>query len=121
MTDIAYRCHNCGRVHEVESIRENLLLDLRTAASYQPSVRRGMLDARDRFLRWRMNWGLARALWPPVSASSAPGLRPSPVACRAAAGGSDVRPGGIRLYPAPVADRLAPDSMESSPGTDVES
>ena len=64
MTDVAYRCHNCGHVHEVESIRANLLLDLRTAASYELSVRRGMLDPRARFLRWRMTWGMAQALWP---------------------------------------------------------
>jgi hypothetical protein len=121
MTDVAYRCHNCGRVHEVESIRENLLLDLRTAASYRLSVRRGVLDPRDRFLRWRMNWGLARALWPRASASSAAGLPLSPLACRAAAGGSDMRPEGIRLYPAPAADWPAPDSLESSPHTDIES
>jgi hypothetical protein len=64
MTDVAYRCHDCGSVHEVQSIRENLLLDLRTAASYELSVQRGMLDPRARFLRWRMTWGLARAFWP---------------------------------------------------------
>jgi hypothetical protein len=28
MTDVAYLCHNCGSVHEVESVRENLILDL---------------------------------------------------------------------------------------------
>jgi hypothetical protein len=64
MTDVAYQCHNCGSVHEVESIRENLMLDLRAAASYGPSGRRGMRDPRARFLRWRMTWGLAQALWP---------------------------------------------------------
>jgi len=37
MTDVAYLCHNCGSVHEMESIRENLILDLRTAASYELS------------------------------------------------------------------------------------
>jgi len=97
MTDIAYRCHNCGSMHEVESIREDLILDLRTAASYQPSGRSSR-DPRDRILRWRMTRDLARALWPRVSMSSAPALRPSasaeaarapadrPVARRAAAG-----------------------------------
>jgi hypothetical protein len=64
MTDVAYLCHHCGSVHEVESIRENLMLDLRTAASYDLSGHRGMLGARRRFLRWRMARGLARALWP---------------------------------------------------------
>jgi hypothetical protein len=64
MTDVAYLCHNCGSVHEVESIRENLMLDLRTAASYELSANRGILGRRARFLRWRMTWGLARALWP---------------------------------------------------------
>jgi hypothetical protein len=37
MTDVAYLCHNCGSLHEVESIRENLILNLRAAASYQLS------------------------------------------------------------------------------------
>jgi hypothetical protein len=67
MTDVAYLCHNCGSVHEVESIRENLMLDLRAAASYGPSGQRGMTDPRARFLRWRMAWGLAQALWPRYS------------------------------------------------------
>ena len=67
MTDVAYLCHNCGSVHEVESIRENLILDLRTAASYELSRPRGTLDPRARFLRWRMTLALARALWPRYS------------------------------------------------------
>jgi len=54
MTDVAYLCQNCGSVHEVESVRQNLILDLRTAASYELSGQRGMLDPRARFLRWRM-------------------------------------------------------------------
>jgi hypothetical protein len=41
-TDVAYLCNNCGSVHEVESIRENLILDLRTAASYELSGQRVM-------------------------------------------------------------------------------
>lgn len=64
MTDVAYLCHNCGSVHEVESIRENLILDLHPAASYELSGRRGKPGPHDRLLRWRMTWGLARALWP---------------------------------------------------------
>jgi hypothetical protein len=101
MTDVAYLCHNCGSVHEVESIRENLILDLRTAASYELSGQRGM-DPRARFLlRWRMAWGLAQALWPPyshhprlawarrlVQGPPAP-VSDRPVPCRAATGGSD--------------------------------
>jgi hypothetical protein len=67
MTDVAYLCHNCGSVHEVESIRENLVLDLRTAASYELPGQRGVLNPRVRFLRWRMARGLARALWPRYS------------------------------------------------------
>ncbi len=67
MTDVAYLCHNCGSVHELESIRENLTLDLRTAASCEPSGQRGLLGPRARFLRWRMTRGLARALWPDYS------------------------------------------------------
>jgi hypothetical protein len=66
MTDVAYLCHNCGSVHEVESIRENLILDLRTAASYE-SGQHGMLKPRARLLRWRMTWGLVQALWPGYS------------------------------------------------------
>jgi hypothetical protein len=64
MTDVAYLCHNCGSVHEVESIRENLILDLRPAASYEPSGYRGVLDPGKRFLRWRMARRLASVLWP---------------------------------------------------------
>jgi hypothetical protein len=105
VTDVAYLCHNCGSVHEVESIRENLILDLRTAASYQPSEHRGMLDPRTRFLRWRMTQGLAQALWPGYSRypwlawgrrlmqrPTAP-VSDRPVPCRAAASGSDARAG----------------------------
>jgi hypothetical protein len=64
MTDVAYLCSNCGSVHEVESIRHNLILDLRTAASYELSGHRRMLHPSTRFLRWRVTRGLARALWP---------------------------------------------------------
>ena len=63
MTDVAYLCHNCGSVHEVESIRQNLILDLLAAASYEMPGQRGILDPRGRFLRWRMTRGLAQALW----------------------------------------------------------
>jgi hypothetical protein len=77
MTDVAYLCHNCGSVHEIESIRENLVLDLRTAASYELSGQRGMLSPRVRFLRWRVARGLARALWPGVFGSSTSGPEPS--------------------------------------------
>jgi hypothetical protein len=98
MTDVAYQCHNCGSVHEVESIRENLILDLRAAESYGPAGQRGMRDPRARLVRWRMTWGLAQALWP--GHSHHPRLawarrlaqRPSapvsdrPVPCRAATG-----------------------------------
>jgi hypothetical protein len=99
MTDVAYLCHNCGSVHEVESIRENLVLDLRTAASYEVSGLRGMLNPRARFLQRRMARGLARALWPGYS-DHPPLVRSlrlvrgqfaadRPVTCRAAAGGTD--------------------------------
>jgi hypothetical protein len=64
MTDVAYLCHNCGSVHEVESIRENLILDLRTAASYEVSRHRRIFDPRACFVRWRITRGMARALWP---------------------------------------------------------
>jgi hypothetical protein len=85
MTDVAYRCHNCGSVHEVESIRTNLLLELRTAASYGLSVQRGKLDPRARFLRWRMTWGMAQALWPgyPHHPRTAPGPSADATATRA--------------------------------------
>jgi hypothetical protein len=105
MTDVAYQCHNCGSVHEVESIRENLILDLRAAASYGLSGQRGMPDPRARFLRWRMTWGLARALWPGYShhprlawarrlLQRAPATVPDrPVPCRATTDRSDARAG----------------------------
>ena len=67
MTDVAYLCQNCGSLHEVETIRESLILDLRAAASYELSGHRGILGPRGRFLRWRMIRGLARALWPVYS------------------------------------------------------
>jgi hypothetical protein len=108
MTDVAYLCHNCGSLHEVESIRENLVLDLRTAASYELSGRRGVLNARGRLLRWRMARGLARALWP--GDARQPGLLressvPVPdrqVPCRAVPSGSDVCAGNPPL-PVPAA------------------
>jgi hypothetical protein len=103
MTDVAYQCHNCGSVHEAESIRENLILDLRAAASYGLSGQRGMLDPRPRFLRWRMTRGLAQALWPGYShhprlswAGRLVQRPPAPVPdrrvpCRATTDGSDGR------------------------------
>ena len=66
MTDVAYLCDNCGSVHEVEAVRENLILDLCTAGSYELSGQPGMLDPRARFLRPRMFRGLA---WTPLPLS----------------------------------------------------
>jgi len=92
-------------VHEVESIRENLILDLNTAASYERSGHRGTLDLRMPFLRWRMALGLAKALWPGSShrrrlahIPSTARVPPAPVSdrlvpCRTAASGSDARAG----------------------------
>jgi hypothetical protein len=113
MTDVAYLCHNCGSVHEVESIRENLMLDLRAAASYGLSGQRGMPDPRARFLRWRMAWRLARALWPGYShhrrlawarrlvQGPATPVSDRPCPCRAATGGSDARAGNPALADTP--------------------
>ena len=35
MTDVAYLCDNCGSVHDVGPVRENLILDLCAALRYQ--------------------------------------------------------------------------------------
>ena len=106
MTDVAYQCPYCGSVSEVESIRQHLILDLRTAASYELSGRHRILNPRARFLRWRMRRGLAEALWPGDSHHRprlawgrrlAP-LPPAPlsdrrVPCQAATGGRDASAG----------------------------
>lgn len=103
MTVVAYLCDNCGSVHDVEPVRENLILDLGTAGSYELSGQSGMLDPHARFLRRRMFRGLAWALWPGHSHHPCPawGRRrvqgpPAPVSdrsvpCRAATGGNDAR------------------------------
>jgi hypothetical protein len=115
VTDVAYLCHNCGSVHEVESIRENLILDLQPAARYELSAHRGILHPLARFLRWRMTRGLARALWPKyshqprlawrrglVQRSAAP-LSDRPVPCRPATSGSDARTDNAALAGTPWA------------------
>ncbi len=111
MTDVAYLCHNCGSVHEVESIRENVILDLRTAACYELPGQQGILDPRARFLRWRMTWGLAQDLWPeyahhPRLAKGrrlVPGASPSdcPVPRRAATSGREANPQSLHLVDRP--------------------
>jgi len=35
MTDVVYPCHNCGRVHQVELVPKNLILDLGATLRYQ--------------------------------------------------------------------------------------
>lgn len=105
MTEVAYQCHNCGSVHEVESIRQNLILDLRIAASYELSRQHRILNPRARFLRWHMARRLAQALWPRYAhhprlvwgrrlalGPTAP-LSDRPVPCLVAPGGSDARAG----------------------------
>jgi hypothetical protein len=127
MTDVAYLCHNCGSVHEVESIRQNLILNLRTAASYQLSKQRGMPDPRPRFLRLRMTWGLAQALWPkysqhprralarrPVPGRAAP-VPDRPVPCRVAIGDGDAGLGNSAS--ASTSGRLATISVASHPAS----
>ena len=52
MTDIAYLCHNCGSVHEVELVRENLVLDLCAAGSFELSGQRGMGYSHHPCLAW---------------------------------------------------------------------
>jgi hypothetical protein len=103
MTDLAYLGDNCGSLPEVESVRENLILDLCTAGSYELSGQPGMLDPRVRFLRRRMFRGLAWALWPGYSHQPCPArgrrrvqgppapVSDCPVPCRAATGGNDAR------------------------------
>jgi hypothetical protein len=66
MTDVAYLGDNCDSLPEVESVRENLILDLCTAGSYELSGQPGMLDPRARFLRRRIFRGLAWALGPGI-------------------------------------------------------
>jgi hypothetical protein len=124
MTDVAYLCNNCGSVHEVESIRENLILDLRTAASYELSGHRGMLDLRTRFLRWRTTRGLAQALWPRHSRyprlagrwrtqGQPAAVSDRPLPCQAAANGSDARTGDPTL--ASTRRRRAGSRVDTSP------
>jgi hypothetical protein len=116
MTDVAYQCPYCGSVNEVESIRQNLILDLRSAASYELSGRHRILNSRARFLRWRVTRGLAEALWPRYShhpprlawgrrlAPRPPApLSDRPVPSRVATGGSNAAP-VTRLQPVHVAD-----------------
>lgn len=63
MADISYRCHHCGSVHEVESIRENLYLDQRSVASYAFPWWRHLGDGGS-IVRWRLARDIAQALWP---------------------------------------------------------
>ena len=60
MADITYRCHHCGSVHEVESIRENLYLDQRSIASYEPVLGRSYCG----IPVIRLGRRIAVALWP---------------------------------------------------------
>jgi hypothetical protein len=71
MADISYRCHHCGSVHEVESIRENLYLDQRSIASYSQSWPRRLLDFRG-MARWLLARRIAGALWPRYRRGSGP-------------------------------------------------
>ena len=63
MADISYRCHHCGSIHEVESIRENLYLNQRSIDSYVLPRRRRLGDSRG-LLRWLLGRRIAGALWP---------------------------------------------------------
>jgi hypothetical protein len=63
MTDVAYRCHHCGSIHEAESIRDNLYLDQRPISSYAPSTA-GLRFLGRLLLHWRIAVQIAQALWP---------------------------------------------------------
>jgi hypothetical protein len=124
MTDVAYLCHNCGSVHEVESIRQNLILDLRTAASYELSGQHRILKFRAGFLRWRTTRGLAHAIWPEYSRHprlawgrrlalrSPAAITDRPVRCPVPTRGSDARVGNPAS--ASAGGRLAGVSVDSS-------
>ena len=60
MADISYRCHHCGSIHEVESIRENLYLNQRSIDSYVLPRRRRLGDSRG-LLRWLLGRRIAGA------------------------------------------------------------
>jgi len=85
-----------------------------------------MLNPRARFLRWRMIWGLAQALWPGIRIihlwpGAAGGCRGSPrpyLIARSLAGqqlAAATRAQVTRLEPAPVTGWPVPDPLESSP------
>jgi len=59
-SDVYYRCHNCGQVHEAESIRRNLYLTQRAIGDVQ-ALGRGRLGRR--LLRRRVTRSLMRSLW----------------------------------------------------------
>ena len=63
MADISYRCHHCGSIHEVESIRENLYVNQRSVASYAVPWQRRIGDFRG-MARWLLARRIAGALWP---------------------------------------------------------
>jgi hypothetical protein len=63
MADMSYRCHHCGSIHEIESIRENLYVNQRSVASYALPWRRGRADFRG-MARWLLARRIAMALWP---------------------------------------------------------
>jgi hypothetical protein len=63
MADISYRCHHCGSIHEVESIRENLYVNQRPVASYAVPRGRRLGDSRG-MARWLLGHRIAVALWP---------------------------------------------------------
>ncbi len=101
MTGVGGLYQNCGSVHEVDSVREDLILDLRTAVGYELPWQRGMLDPRARFLHWRMTGsgpgcaGTAGRTPPALMPSGSAGARP----CRPAGRRSPPRPWRWRVRP----------------------
>ena len=62
VNDIYYRCHNCGSVHEIEAIRQNLFYNGRPAGDIR-AARRGGLPRPCGWPRRGITRALMRALW----------------------------------------------------------
>jgi hypothetical protein len=61
--DVYYRCHHCGSIHEVESIRRNLYLGQRALGDVAAFQRGGFLGLGRRIVRRRVTRSLMRSLW----------------------------------------------------------
>ena len=63
MSQVTYRCHSCGSIHDIEHIRKNLYYGQRALGTLGAYQRHGVLGVGRRLARRKVTRTLMKGLW----------------------------------------------------------